>query len=125
MPAKLPEDAHRLFLEAFNSGDADALAELYEPDAVICNAKGEVRNGQAAIREAFKKFLASKPKITLQTRFALCMGDIALLRSDWEITGTDPSGRPVEPSRHSSTEVVRRQPDGTWRYVIDHPFGAD
>jgi ketosteroid isomerase-like protein len=24
----------------------------------------------------------------------------------------------------ASAEVIRRQPDGTWRYVIDHPFGA-
>lgn len=125
MSAKVPEDAHRLFLEAFNAGDADAIAALYEPDAVMCNASGQLKNGQAAIREAFKKLLASRPKITLETQFALRMGDIALLRSDWEITGTDSSGKPLEPSRHSSTEVVRRQADGTWRYVIDHPFGAD
>jgi hypothetical protein len=24
----------------------------------------------------------------------------------------------------STTEVVRRQPDGSWLYIIDHPFGA-
>jgi ketosteroid isomerase-like protein len=30
-----------------------------------------------------------------------------------------------EPTEHSSVEIVRRQRDGTWRYVIDHPFGAD
>jgi ketosteroid isomerase-like protein len=72
-----------------------------------------------------KDFLASKPKIKLQTRYAIRKGDVALLRSQWEITGIDPSGQPVEATQHSSTEVVRRQSGGTWLYVIDHPFGAD
>ena len=53
------------------------------------------------------------------------MGDLALLRSAWTITGTDSSGRPFEPTEHSSVEIVRREPDGAWPYVIDHPFGAD
>ncbi len=53
------------------------------------------------------------------------MGDLTLLRGQWEITGMDPSGQPLAPTRHSSTEVVRRQPNGTWRYVIDHPFGVE
>jgi ketosteroid isomerase-like protein len=53
------------------------------------------------------------------------MDELALLRSQWEMTGRDLSGQPLEPTRHSSTEVVRRQSDGTWRYVIDHPSGAD
>jgi uncharacterized protein (TIGR02246 family) len=106
MPAKFPEDAHRLFLEAFNSSDADAVAELYEPDAVMCNAKGELRNGQAGIRERFKKFLGSRPKITLQTRFVLRMGDIALLRSDWQDHGNAfkrPSSRAKQAPQYGSS----------------------
>ncbi len=43
---------------------------------------------------------------------------------DFHLTGgTDDDGNPVE--LHGSTaEVARRQPDGTWKYVFDHPFGA-
>ena len=33
MPARTPEDAHRLWGEAFLAGDAEAMVELYEPDA--------------------------------------------------------------------------------------------
>lgn len=126
MPATTPEDAHRLFVDAFNVGDVEALVALYEPEAVLCNAAGEIRAaGLPAIRQAFQAFLASKPRIKLQTKFAIRMGDLALLRSLWTVTGTDPSGQPLEPTGHSSVEIVRRQADGTWRYVIDHPFGAD
>jgi uncharacterized protein (TIGR02246 family) len=125
MLAKTPEDCHRLFVEAFNAGDVDGLMALYEPQAVLCKADGEPIAGHSAIRAAFQSFLALKPKIQLQTKYAIRMGDLALLRAEWEITGTDPSGQPLAPTHHRSTEVVRRQPDGAWRYVIDHPFGAD
>lgn len=125
MPATTPEDAHRLFVNAFNAGDVEALLALYEPDAVLCNAAGEIKAGLPAIRQAYQAFLASKPKITLQTKYAIRLGDLALLRSLWTVTGTDPSGRPLAPTEHSSVEIVRRQRDGAWRYVIDHPFGAD
>jgi len=125
MPARTPEDAHRLFMEAFNAGDVEALVALYEPQAVLCRSDGQQRAGVSAIRQAFDSFLVSKPKIRLQTKYAIRMGDLALLRAQWEMTRMDPSGQPLAPTRHSSTEVVRRQPDGTWRYVIDHPFGAD
>jgi ketosteroid isomerase-like protein len=33
-------------------------------------------------------------------------------------------GNPVELAMRSS-EVVRRQADGSWRYVIDNPFTPD
>jgi uncharacterized protein (TIGR02246 family) len=125
MSAKTPEDAHRLFVEAFNAGDVEALVALYEPQAVLCKGDGQPIAGLQAIHQAFEAFLASKPKIKLQTKYGIRMGDLALLRGEWGITGMDSSGQLLAPTRHSSAEVVRRQPDGTWRYVIDHPFGAD
>ena len=39
------------------------------------------------------------------------------------LEGTRPDGRPVKSTLHT-LEVVRRQPDGSWRYVIDDPFGS-
>ena len=35
MPATDPEQLHGLIEAAFNAGDPDALAELYEPDATL------------------------------------------------------------------------------------------
>jgi hypothetical protein len=26
---------------------------------------------------------------------------------------------------HTSAEVTRRQPDGTWKYAIDNPYGGE
>ncbi len=97
---------------------------LYEREAVLCDSGGQPVSGLDAIRRGYAAILRSKPQVKVQTKYAIRMGDIALLRADWEMTGISPDGKPLH-SAHHSTEVVRRQPDGTWCYVIDHPFGAD
>lgn len=52
--------------------------------------------------------------------FCIEYDDIALLRADHAIV--DASGATLFSG--SSAEVVRRQPDGTWLYIIDHAMGA-
>ena len=46
-----------------------------------------------------------------------------LIGSDHTITGTRPDGKRISSSARG-TEVVRRQADGTWRFVIDNPTGT-
>jgi len=122
MAERSPKEAHELFTRAFNAGDVDGLMALYEPDALLLT--DPPAKGTQAIREALEGFLALKGKIELETVHAFQNGDVALLRSKWRLKGTGPDGKPIE-MQHSSAEVVRRQPDGSWRYIIDHPFGAD
>jgi uncharacterized damage-inducible protein DinB len=44
-------------------------------------------------------------------------------------TGAEPTRPAIDAEgalvEGASSEVVRRQADGTWKYVIDHPFGAN
>jgi uncharacterized protein (TIGR02246 family) len=124
MAESKPEDVHRLFEKGFNAGDAEALMALYEPTATLVPQPGTVISGHAAIREALQNFLALKGKIKLETTYVLQSGDIALLRSQWHLTGTGPDGNPLEMSAKSA-EVARRQSDGRWLYVVDNPYGAD
>jgi uncharacterized protein (TIGR02246 family) len=124
MAGNTPEDVHRLFATAFNAGDLAALMALYESDARLAPQPGQVVVGHEAIRNALQGFLALQGQIHLETRYAIEAGDLALLRAKWHLTGTGPDGTPIE-MQGNSTEVVRRQGDGSWRYIIDHPFGAD
>jgi uncharacterized protein (TIGR02246 family) len=125
MSERAPVETHALFQKAFNAGDIQGLMALYEPNAILIPQPGAPPiTGTYAIRSALQGFLALKGKVDLQTKYVVLHGDIALLRSAWRLTGTGPDGKAVEMS-HGSTEVVRRQPDGSWRYIIDHPFGSD
>lgn len=102
-----PEDLARLWVELANAGDADGLAELYEPEAVLDFPLGTRHEGRPAIREAFaqmlKHYTSFPPEVALPT---LRLGDIAL-------TAT----RPADDS-HGRYQVARRQSDGSWLRIL-------
>jgi len=123
MPARKPEECDTLLAEALNRGDLETAVALYEPNASFVQEPGKVVTGHAAIRGVMQGFLAVKPKLTIQVN-ATQSGDLALLRSQWSLSGTGPDGKPMQMSGNG-TEVVRRQADGTWLFVIDNPAGAD
>ena len=50
--------------------------------------------------------------------------NIALLRGHFVLQIENPDGVPTEIQGHTS-EIVRQQSDGSWLYIVDHPFGAD
>ena len=55
----------RLFVEAFNRRDADALASLYEEDAINHQVAESPVRGRAAIREMFKKAFAAAEMVCI------------------------------------------------------------
>jgi uncharacterized protein (TIGR02246 family) len=123
VPATEPEQMHRLFEQAFNAGDLEALLALYEPDAALIPQPGTVVEGRAAIRDALRWFLDRRGEITLDTRLVLRVGDLAFLANRWSLAGgTMPDGSPAELGA-TTAEVARRQADGTWLYVIDNAWG--
>jgi uncharacterized protein (TIGR02246 family) len=123
MPATEPEQIHGLFEQAFNAGDIDALMALYEPDSALIPQPGAVVEGADGIREALRWFLDRGGQITLDTTLVVRVGDLAFLSNRWSLAGgTMPDGSPAELSA-TTAEVARRQPDGTWLYVIDNAWG--
>jgi len=122
MTARTPEDVDRLFVEALNTGKLDALVALYEPNATLMPQPGKLVSGTAAIREALAQLLAGKPKMSLTPKLIAQSGDIAVLTAKWDVVMTGADGKPTQMSGRSA-EVVRRQSDGSWLFVIDLPFG--
>lgn len=104
----------------------EAAVALYEPNASFVLASGEVITGGDAIREALKGFLAFDEIRFTRGISATQSGDgsLAMLRAAWSATAPGPDGKPVTVTGNN-VEVVRRQPDGTWLFVIDNPRGAD
>jgi len=100
------------------------LLALYEPDARFVAQPGHATTGREAIGNALRQFLALRGSINMETKDVVEAGDIALLRAKWRLNGTGPDGKPVE-MQGNSAEVIRRQNDGRWLFVIDHPFGGD
>jgi len=124
MAITAPTKAHAEFATAFNARDLDALCDMYEPTALMPSDPGaQPAQGIEAIRETLKGYLGMKPIMQIESKFVHQNGDLAVLRAHWSVKGAAPDGSNVEMSG-DSVELIRRQPNGTWRYVIDHPFGA-
>jgi ketosteroid isomerase-like protein len=119
--ARTPEDVHRLWAEYFVAGDLDAMVSLYEPDATLAAGQGASVTGRRAIREVLAEFIAIRRTFEIEIGRALLSGEIALLASAWKLEG-ERRGEPYEASGRTA-DVVRRQPDGSWLYVIDSPYG--
>jgi uncharacterized protein (TIGR02246 family) len=114
MPAATPQEVHILFEPAFNRGDVEEILALYEPGAVLVTG-GKHVTGHDGIRDAFKGFLSGGAQMKLETRAVIESGEgLAVLHGAWSLG-------PPSSTEGLSTEVVRRQADGSWRFVIDNP----
>jgi ketosteroid isomerase-like protein len=101
-----------------NNQDIDSLMALYAEDARMVLVDGSVITGLSAIREEWLGLLAMNGHITLRSRFAITAGDLALLSNEWTF---EAGGEQIS---SVTAEVARRQPDGSWLYVIDHPYAG-
>jgi uncharacterized protein (TIGR02246 family) len=120
--ARTPEDADRLFGEYVNAGDLEGLVSLYEPTAVLVRQDGTAGVGTAAIREELGGLIAMRVRITMNVRRVVRDGsDLAALYNDWRASVPGADGTTTEVSGGAS-EIVRRQADGSWRFVIDDPY---
>ncbi len=117
MPARTPAEIHPLVQEAFNRGDADALIDLYEPQGVLV-IDGQCIVGRNNLRDTFARILSRSGWMTLETRLIVeSEQGLAVIHGKWIVEYSS------EPTITSgvSTEVVRKQPDGTWLFAIDNP----
>jgi uncharacterized protein (TIGR02246 family) len=103
------------------AGDVDAIAELYEDDAVFYMPSFEIlARGRTAIRQAWASLLEGNTveSIDILERDERIDGDYAWAHQHGVMKGVL-GGEAVEvPFR--TTEVMHRGADGAWRYVVDH-----
>jgi uncharacterized protein (TIGR02246 family) len=122
-PTDTPEGVLAAIVEGINGGDLDALLGLYEPDAAFAAQPGSLAHGAAGIRASLAGFIALDGALDLRVTRVLEVDDLALVVGTWSFEGTAPDGEPVRLGADNA-DVLRRQADGTWRFVIDNPWGT-
>ena len=110
------------FIEAFNRGDADAIASLYwnSPEVVSFPPDVLQARGLVAIQDANAKFFTAMQgaKLELTESHQMPAGDVVVGWGLWHITMPAPDGGAVElAGRYTDVKAER---DGTWVYLIDH-----
>jgi ketosteroid isomerase-like protein len=115
-----PTQVLESIVSGINSGDLDSLMPLYESEAAFAAQPGTLTPG---IREALNGFISMNGTLDLEVTRVLEVDDLALVIGVWSFDGTGPDGEPVRLEARNA-DVLRRQTDGTWRFVIDNPWGT-
>jgi uncharacterized protein (TIGR02246 family) len=116
-PTRICEGFH----EACNAGDLETLIDFYEPDAVIRELDGSLSAGPEAIRASMVHLMSLKPRLRTVSTSVVVRDDLALSKTHFTFEGTAPDGSAIRMDHHAC-DVSRRQADGTWKVIIDHPF---
>jgi uncharacterized protein (TIGR02246 family) len=125
MPARTPQECSALVQANLNSGNLEGLMALYEPSACLVQQDGSPPKTGAALRQAQAAFIAIAATITKSiTKETWAGDDLAVLYTDWTITAAGPGGTPI-PLSGKALEVLRRQPDGAWKIIVEDPFGRN
>lgn len=103
-----------------NAGDLEAAVELYEPVAKVISPGG-ITLEIVGIREMLANLIETQTRFSGRVANAVQVGEIAVLYSDWRITTN--SADATEEGPHKAIEVVRRQPDGSWKLIVGDPGG--
>jgi ketosteroid isomerase-like protein len=119
-----PERVLETIVTGINSGDLESLMPLYESEAAFATEPGSLAHGAPGVREALTGFISMNGTLDLEVTRVLEVDDLALVIGEWTFAGTGPDGQPVQLAARNA-DVLRRQPNGTWRFVIDNPWGTD
>ena len=119
-----PEEVLNSVTEGINAGDLDSLMTLYEPLACFASQPGQLAKTPMGIRESLRSFIDMNGKLDLSVKRVLKANDLALVTTEGSFSGTGSDGKLVHMTAKSA-DVLRQQRDGTWRFVIDNPWGTD
>ena len=100
--------------DAFNAGDAKAVAALYALDAMLLPPNAEPADGREAIENFWAEFIGSGDKVELETKEVVVGGDLAYKLGGFKVLHVN--GEVVD--RGKWVEIWKRA-DGQWGMYRD------
>jgi ketosteroid isomerase-like protein len=114
--AHRPEELPLVFRHYLNAGDlAGLMTHYYADNATYAPVPGVVVAGDE-VEPAIARLVSLRMPIEVSVRHVLEACETALIVLDWSIPAAGMTG--------TATDVARRQPDGTWKCIIDNPHGG-
>jgi ketosteroid isomerase-like protein len=83
-----------------------------------------VARGNNEIRAALRSLIESRVTLSIQVSQVIQANNIAFVVSAWSVSASGGEAASAELARGAGTDVMRCQPDGSWRFLIDNPYGT-
>jgi len=117
------EGAARYFQNCIRTGDLDGAMSCFDEEAIYVTGPGNFVKGKEKIRIAIEKFCAMKPDLHAQRAAGLEIGEIASWVDEWSMKASFLDGTTIE-MKGISSDILKKQADGNWAYLVDNPYGA-
>lgn len=122
-----PEDVARIrsadsaFMAAANAGDADGVAAVYAEEGSLLAPNLPPQKGRAAIKAFWGGFLdAYTVRFEVASDTIEGRGDLAYNQGHYRFTAVPKAkGAPGVADEGKFVEILKKQPDGSWKYVVD------
>lgn len=122
MVADSPQHAVEMVDHAFNRGDIEAVLNFYETAAVVVTEPGKLARGKDELRSFFERVMHSGASAKQLKTHIIEADGVALFLSRWTFKAAN-ANPDEEAHTLVATTVLRKQPDGTWKALIDNSFG--
>lgn len=117
-----PEALSAAFEASINSGDLDAVLDLFTQDTAMRTPDGALVSG-AALRGYTAGTVAGRAELSNEPPLVLPVGDLALIVEDWTLKVTVPTGERIT-AAGTTANIAGRGADGGWRYLLLNPGGT-
>ena len=109
------------FVAAANAGDAEAVAAVYSDDGALFAPNLPPQKGRDAIKAFWGGFLdAYTVRFEVASDTIEGRGDLAYNQGQYRFTAVPKAkGAPGVADEGKFIEILRKQPDGNWKYVLD------
>lgn len=84
----------------------------------------DIMQSPESLHQCLLNFINLKGKLDLKVKRVLQESDLALVTTEWSFSAAEPDGIPVNMAGKSA-DVLRQQNGGSWKFVIDNPWGTD
>jgi uncharacterized protein (TIGR02246 family) len=113
--------ADSAFMAAANAGDADGIAEVYAEDGSVLAPNLPPQKGRDAVRAFWGGFLdAYTVRFEIASDTIEGRGDLAYNQGHYRFTAVPKAkGVPGIADEGKFLEILKKQPDGGWKYVVD------
>lgn len=109
------------FVAAANSGSVDGVLAVYASDAALLAPNLPPQKGRDAIRAYWAGFLeAYNVRFEIGSDTIEGRGDLAYNLGHYRLTAVPKAkGSPGMADEGKFVEILKKQPDGSWKYVVD------